>query len=128
MTNNILAFDFNGVKVVRDSNTELIRLTSPADASPATLHDSRDDTNYQVPTGKKAHVIFVEASSLNAAANQLISSTSADSTAGEVVLFKPDSNITNLIFISSEIAAELFINVVDAAQQALTIHIVEENA
>ncbi len=126
MTDNIIALDFNGVKVILDDNTRLVRLQSTG-AGDVTMHDTADDSNYQVPTGKKFTIIFIESGSFGAG-DKIISSTVADSTTGEVVLLEPGANNLSLtIFISTEVAADLFITKVDAASTTYTINGIEED-
>ena len=127
MTNNIVAIDFNGVKVVKDSNTKLIRLTATS-AVDISYHDTSTGGNYQVPSGKKFTIIFIENFDANTT-TKIESTTVADSTTGAVTLFDPGNDkVTNVIFISSEVAANLFItNTTSGLLDTPVIFGVEEN-
>jgi len=133
LTNNIVAFDFNGVKVIKDSNTELIRLLrNNAVEATETLVDQRDVTNYQVPTGKKATVIFFETQT-DAGGNQtLIRADNEDGTTNSVVLLGDITSgiMSNKIFISAEVPADKWINSTHtgAANVTYDLWIIEENA
>ena len=129
MTNNIKAFDFNGVKVKIDSNTKLIRLISPSSAVNISYHDTSTGANYQVPSGKKLTLIFIENFDANTT-TQIASTTAVDSATGAIVLFDPgNAAISNLIFISTEVAQNLFItNIVSGVSDTPVIFGIEETA
>jgi len=132
MTNNILAADISGVKVLlTDGNTRIVTLQSPNAANTETLHDISDDANYQVPTGKKFTIIFIVAADFATANDRIISSTAADATTGEVILYEPAASITNEIFVQSNaaaVAADLFVTKVASAADNCKIIGVEEDA
>lgn len=127
MTDNILAIDFNGVKILLDANTKLKRLTTGASGT-VTLHDAENDTDYQVPAGKKATIIYIESTPSFSGTDRIISSTAADATTGETVLIQPASQITDLIFISEEISENLYITKVDPNTGTTILYVIEENA
>lgn len=129
MTNNIISFDFNGVKVLKDSNTKLIKLKSPSTSVNTSLHDFKDNTNYQVPAGKKFTIIYIENFTPNG--TPILSSTTVvDSATGAVTLRSSNNaTTTNEIFISSEVAANLFITITGAGISGTTIiYGIEETA
>lgn len=109
MTNNIIAIDFNGVKVVLDSNTKLIHLIKPLVADTETLHNIADNSNYQVPTGKKATVIF---STKNFPNHDLIYADNLSGTTNEVSLLDNSGTaIDNTIIITVAVPADKFITI-----------------
>lgn len=126
MTDNIIGFDFNGVKVVKDDNTELIQLKGNSVNGTITLTDTRDASQYQVPAGKKAHVIFIV--DVNFVVGSLIYADDLDGTTNAVTLLDPSADLTNIIFISAEIPASKFVNITDNNIQAYEIYVVEESA
>ena len=135
MTNNIIALDFNGVKIILDSTTKLVRITIPTGtASTTTFHDSADNTNYQVPTGKKATIIFIDTWDVTLASGMDISfADNADGNTNAVTIFDPATAalISNLIFISAEVPADKFINFIrvsGSSDAELRINVLEENA
>ena len=137
MTDNILALNFKGVKVILDDNTILVRLTVPPSSSTdTTFHNTVNDTNYQVPSGKKATIIFIEQWKItNNALTFLGFADNADGDTNAVSLFKPNviTTITDLIFISAEVPADKFINWIepgtgDVDNVPLVVFAIEENA
>jgi len=132
MTDNIVAFDFNGVKVLIDSNTVLKHLSeSNSGATPVTLKDALTGADYQVPTGKKCTIIFFADYTAPGMGQDLITSTVADSTTGAVeILALEAAVITNKILILSSVAAELFItfNSTNASAHSVDLTAIEENA
>lgn len=134
MTDNIIALNFNGIKVVLDSNTKLIRLTIPAVINTdRTFHDTGDDSNYQVPTGKKAKIIYVEEWDMANTADKIVYADDLDGTTNGVTLWDPKTatQIANTLFMSASIPADKYINF-DAGgvnSNSLTvIWIIEESA
>ena len=96
MTNNIIALDFNGVKIILDGDTKLVMLTIPDTTGVTTsFHNSADNTNYQVPSGKKATIIFIEAWKTTTASIKISFADNADGDTNAVELFVPAT--TNLI-------------------------------
>ena len=91
------------------------------------MHDTRDDTNYQVPTGKKAKIIYVELATF-VAGDQIYYADNADGSTNKVVLFEPAANVSNTIFISASIPADKFINVNDSGDSTAVCFIIEEAA
>ena len=131
MTDNIVALDFNGVKIKleTDDSTVLIKLIATGNTGTAvTFHDQRDQTNYQVPTNKKAKIIFIEAANMSAANDDIFFADNADGTTNKVTLIEALVDVVNEIFISATIPADKFINMIDAASNVFTIFIVEETA
>lgn len=131
MTTNVKAFDFNGVKVKRDSNTRLVRLTVPSGvgAADTTFHDSADGTNYQIPASKKATIIYIESYNLSGFTASIAYADDADGNTNAVDLFKPASDTANLIFISDEAPANKYINLLVGGTQAeVIIYAIEEAA
>ncbi len=133
MTDNIIAFDFNGVKVIRDSNTELIQLIGTISSSGTlTFFDTRDNTKYQVPASKKATMIFLTLFDAVQVADKIIQSDDEDASTNPVTLFEPGilTSISNIIFISAEVAATKFINQTAAGGffVAPEIWVIEEDA
>lgn len=130
MTNNIKAFDFQGVKVKKDANTKLIRLTAPSTIVDLTLHNTANNSNYSVPSGKKATIIFVNSFQHNDS-SRLVYANNADGRTGAVTLLDPGLNndLTDLLFISIEIPALKFINVnvFGGTHSVMICHVVEEN-
>jgi len=135
MTDNIVALDFNGVKVVLDDNTVLIRMniqSTTADTA-LTMHDNRDNTNYQVPTGKKATMIFIENYDEGAGGGSIFFADNADGTTNAVTLFQPNTTdaFVDIIFISAEIPADKFVNAEAITNNWVVlpaIWVIEENA
>lgn len=126
MTDNVVGVDFNGVQFLLDSNTKLKRLIDVG-AGTLTMHDTETNANYQVPVGKKFKIIFIETAGLAAVGDRIISSDTVDSTSDEVILLQPSATLTNLIFISTEVGANRFINYVEPGGQPITIYGVEED-
>lgn len=126
MTDNIVAVDFNGVKVLLDSNTALITLKGVSTLNnTVTMKDIRDATQYQVPTGKKAKVIYITTMD---AAQELIYADDLDGTTNSVELLDPDTNMSNKIIISAEIPADKYLNITGGAASSYEVTIVEESA
>lgn len=122
MTENIIAFDFNGVNVILDSNTRLVRLTRvAAGTGSVSMHDTADNSNYQVPALMKANLIFIENYDGIGASSKIIYADDADGTTNEVDLFVPGSDeaLTNFIFISADIPTGKFVNL-DGGGSAMT--------
>lgn len=110
MTNNVIAADINGVNCIFDANTEvkLLGLATGLTVT-TTLVDRADGTNYQVPTGKKTTLIFVE-NWAGGANKSLIYADDEDGTTNEVAMFTPATVITNNIVIFKDVPADKFIN------------------
>jgi len=111
MTNAIFMIDFNGVKFSLPTNAVFKRLAANATTALLSLHDTVDGSNYQVPIGKKFTIIYIENYDSSDASARIISSTAVDATTGAIELFLPGvtSLISNLIFLSTEVAADAFI-------------------
>ena len=130
MTQNIKALDFNGVKVELDGNTSLIKLKAVNSASSyTTFHDQRDNSNYQVPTGKKATIIFIDSASMANASDKIVYADDLDGGTNEVVLVtSPVATLTDEVFISAEVPADKYINAFDTSTDTYIIWIIEEDA
>ena len=128
MTDNVVAADINGVKVILDSNTTIITLKGASLNGTVTLTDIRNNTKYQVPTGKKAKIIFVVDSSNLNASNLIAFADNQDGTTNAVTLYQPGTTTTNVIFISANIPADKFINITGDNIDAYDFEIVEESA
>ena len=87
MTNNLISFDFNGAKIIFDSNTKLIRMTIPAaTATTTTFNNTSDNSNYQVPVGKTFTILgFLVISGTNARIVDLEQSDAADTSTNAVI-------------------------------------------
>lgn len=132
MTQNIMSVDYNGVKVLLDSNTKLIFLYSPNVADPETCHDMATGNNYQVPVGKKATVIYLTKISMDVT-DTAVYADDVDGTTNAVTIFTaatPAMAIaTNMIYISIEIPAGKYINRVSGAgAHDFDVVIIEEDA
>ena len=132
MTDNIVAIDFNGVKIKleTDDSTVLIELKATGNTGTAvTFHDARDNSNYQVPTGKKAHIIFIDLMQGSEANDEIFFADNADGTTNAVTLIDSKATLTDVIFITAEIPADKFINkVADTSGRAADLWIIEESA
>lgn len=133
MTDNVVAFDFNGVKVVRDSNTKLKMLYAPKGATTETLHDVETGADYQVPTGKKFKVIYLETLDQFTAGKKIHYADDADGTTNAVTLVAgfaaASTYLQTVIFISGEAPADKYINAVKSVSaDDIVIFGVEENA
>ena len=108
MTDNIVAFDFKGIKVLVDSNTRLVRLVSAGTAENTSWHDSFTNANYQVPSSKKFRIIYLEDADFGGAG--LASTTAVDSATGAAVIMSAGvAGLENTIMFSSSVAQNLFI-------------------
>lgn len=125
MTNALTSFSFNGVQIDAVSGVRLVRLFQTA-VGTLTFHDSLDGNDYQVPVGKKFKIIFIESSAF-AGTDRIISSTVVDSTTGEVILMQPNATLNNVIFVTAEVAAGLFITKVDAGAGTYIVWGIEED-
>ena len=132
MTQNIKALDFNGVGVALDSTTKLVHLFAPAAAATETLHNREDNSNYQVPTGKKFTVIYITSSTgmTNESTDLLIYADDADGTTNAVTLLGgPTAFGDAKIFISAEVPAAKYINKnAGVSGDTLVIEGIEEDA
>ena len=128
MTQNIIAFDYNGVNVLFDENTAILTLTTAPTLGTLSFHDSRDNSNYQVPVGKKARVIFIISAIFSGAGDRVIYADDADGTTNAVTLYEPGRDVTNEIFISASVPEGKFINRTENGNTATIIAIVEESA
>lgn len=128
MTQNIVSIDFGGVKVLIDSNTKLLYLYTPTEnANARSLHDMRDDTAYQVPTDKKATIIYIDTLAFAAGTEELFYADDEDGETNKVALWE-GSTLGDEILISEEIPTGKFINVIDNAVQSAGLWIIEEDA
>ncbi len=134
MTQNIIAMDFNGVNVLLDTNTKLINLTVPTGLSAnRTAHNAEDGSNYQVPVGKKATIIYIENYDVNTAFTSYLGySDDLDGNTNAVPLVTGDgagTALTNTIFISAEVPASKYIGFifVSGSSTALNFWIIEED-
>jgi hypothetical protein len=111
MTDNILALDINGVKVIRDSTTKLINLSGVASVGYKTFHNKEDDSNYQVPVGKKCTVIYLNQWHCTDTACTLVYADNLDGSTNAVTLFAPNSlaDESNTLLISAEVPAGKYI-------------------
>ena len=115
MTNNVLGFDINGVKVFKDSNTELKRLFIPTTGSTTCLSllDAKTNTTYQVPAGKKCTIIYIISEVVTGGSQDLIYSDTADEPPTNSVLLLDSVGIAqygnNSLFISAEVPALKYI-------------------
>lgn len=133
MTNNIKVIDFNGVKIEVDTNTRIICLKGSF-GSPGqhTLH--KMDSNYedyQIPTDKKARLIYSVDFPLAAATDRLYYSDAVDAMTNAVDMYKPGqtSNLTDTLTISNvEAPAGKYLNVSCSAARSYEIYILEEAA
>ena len=131
MTDNIVSFDFNGVKVIKDANTKLIRLTALPASSDETFHNSADDSNYRVPSGKKATIIYIEKWRAGSSASTISYADNLDGDTNAVDLWAPvDSLVDDTLFISAEVPALKYINFIYVSGSNISVicYIVEENA
>ena len=113
MTDNIKALDYNGVKVKLDTNTKLKILQGATSGSDnLTLHDLTNNSNYQVPVGKKATIIFFEQIHPQSVNASIIYADNVDGNLNAVTLLAPNttSNLGSFIFISAEVPAGKYIN------------------
>lgn len=129
MTNNILALDFNGVKIILDANTKLKHLLAPSNAQPISLDDVSTGSPYEVPVGKKGRIIFFTTLDVGALST-LSKTTVVDSLTGAVTIIAAGAiDATNEIFISDSIAAGFFITQGNGNFGAATnLWLIEEDA
>jgi len=131
MTNNIVALDFLGVKVILDVNTKILKLAAPQAATVETLDSLADGTAYQVPTGKKATIINIAlASGMDAVTDEVIRADDEDGVVNKVILsVAPNDLGADALFLSAEVPADKFINKNSAAAgDTLDLWIIEEDA
>ena len=128
MTNNIKALDVGGVKVKLDDDTVLITMSGVGVAGTITVTDTRDNTQYQVPAGKKATIVYITAlPDTSGVGDKLLYADDLDGTTNAVTLLEPfGSAITDEIFISAEIPAGKYLNFTDNSAQPYTILEIEE--
>jgi len=126
MTENIVGIDFNGVKVLLDSNTKLLQMKGSSVNGTVTVTDATEGGKYQVPTGKKANIIFVTSITGTGGTDRFIFADDEDGTTNEVIILQ--TNQTNQIFISVDIPADKFLNVTDNSITAYDFHIIEQDA
>lgn len=128
MTNNIKALDVGGVKVKLDDDTVLITMSGVGVAGTITVTDTRDNTQYQVPAGKKATIVYITAlPDTSGVGDKLLYADDLDGTTNAVTLLEPfGSAITDEIFISAEIPAGKYLNFTDNSAQPYTILVIEE--
>ncbi len=106
----------------------IVYCISPNGTGTETLNDASTGADYQVPTGKKAKIIFVELVQFTGT-ERMISSTVADSTTGEIILLQTGTSNTDLHFISTWMAADAYLTRVDAAStHTCKIFLLEVNA
>ena len=128
MTNNIKALDVGGVKVKLDDDTVLITMSGVGVAGTITVTDTRDNTQYQVPAGKKATIVYITAlPDTSGVGDKLLYADDLDGITNAVTLLEPfGSAITDEIFISAEIPAGKYLNFTDNSAQPYTILVIEE--
>jgi len=127
LTNNIVGFDFKGVKVIKDANTALIRIKGQTINGTITMTDIRDGSKYQVPAGKKATMIYITDSPIDIN-DETFYADNLDGTTNAVKLWGGDQNTQDFIFISAEIPANKFFNVTSNQSDSYDYTIIEENA
>lgn len=128
MTNNIKALDVNGVKIELDTNTALIQCVGTSVIGTVTVTDGRDNTQYQVPAGKKATVIYLTELDFRSPGDRLIYADNLNGTTNAVTLIENLLQSQNIIFISAEIPAGKYLNITDAAANPYNFYILEESA
>jgi len=98
--------DIGGFQHIMQGNDVLVRIKSSAITVNKSWHNQKDNSNYVVPSGKKAKIIYIE--QLDPATTSVLSSTtSVDSAAGAVTILSPAHTVpwTNVIFISEYMLA-----------------------
>jgi len=131
LVDGTVGIDIFGFKHVLSSTQTLIRLKqTSSQAETLSLHDTRDNTNYQVPAANKATVIGFVIWTAGAAGDKLIFADNADGTTNGVDMFAPNSadDFTDEIFISAEVPADKFINLTQTAANTMIVElwIIEE--
>ncbi len=123
--------EMGGVKVVLGAGMKLIKLIAVGGATLETLHDWRDNSNYQVPSGKKATVIHVDPEAgFNAVNDGLTYSDNLDGNTNEVQLLDAAVGILNPTgFISEEVPALKYINKKSTTStDQILVYVIEEDA
>ncbi len=119
--------DVGGYVQYLKNNAKIIRLNAPKAAATETLHATSTDTNYIVPTGKKARVINV-VNVDQAGGSTLVYGTTVDSATASTILLNANGNIANIIFVSISVPAGNYITKVANAGDFCTVYIIEEDA
>lgn len=110
----------------------LIQRSEPTVTTHTTLHDRSTGANYQVPSGKKAKVIYAIKAIVAHASDKLYYSDDADASTNPVTLIIPAATVgfSNAIIISVSIPAGKYINVYSQTSGAteFEVYILEEDA
>lgn len=127
MTNNIKGLDFNGVKVKFDGNTKLIHVKGNSINGTITVTNAVDGTQYQVPVGKKATIVYIVTLADLGGADLMRYCDDLDGTTNPVnLLVAPQT--ANTIVISDEIPATKYLNYTNNNINAYDFYLIEENA
>ena len=110
--------DIGGYVRVINESEKIKYLINPTGAT-STLHDIADGQDYQVPTGKKFKIIYIEEADQRSANDRIIATTAADATTGEVSLCESGQWIQNAVFISDWVSSGYYITRVDATSTAI---------
>ncbi len=100
--------DIGGYVHILKENDRVIYLDDPGGITTRSLHDTTTNTNYQVPTGKKARIIYCVLFNLHGTTGNLGSTTAADANTGMVVL-TTGVNIANVVIQSAWFGEDLFL-------------------
>jgi hypothetical protein len=142
MTNNIVGITYGfeaaptdngysrlgGYTVHLDGNTELIILKGSTVSGIVTANDLRDNTKYQVPSGKKARIIYWHDSATpTATGHGWFYADNQDGETNRVDILFEDSRLDQIEY-SISIPALKYINVEDAVVDTYHVIIMEEDA
>ncbi len=121
--NNVI--DYGGFKWLLTEDEKLIHLfhTQASSSGTWSLEDQNTNIDYQVPTGKKLKIIFIDDFTDAASLVRLISATAADSNNGEQLLIQRGTNagkLTGLMWIK-DVPADLYISGKPSSAAAWTI-------
>ncbi len=121
--------DVGGFKHILKSTDKIIMLYAPLVAILETLHNSADGSNYIVPSGKKAKIVYIINCTTQASTDKIISSATLDSADSSTTLYHPQAIMGSIIFVSTSIPAGQYITKSDTnATNVYQIYILEEDA
>ncbi len=123
------SIDIGGYVQFLKLTDKIIRLKAPRTAGTETLHNSEDNENYIVPTGKKSRIVNIVNCDLVVAGDKLVYGTTLDSDTSATTLLEPKGNLADIIIVSPYVPAGNYITKANvSANDFMTLYIIEEDA
>ena len=129
MTENIVALDVNGAKVILDSNTKLFRLKATGAGAAISCVNLSTGQDYQVPVGRKANIVYIFTANTVNPTEAIIYADNQNGTTNSVNLFLSLTTVTDTIFVSADVPATKWINFNNAVgTRVVDFYIIEQSA